>query len=1073
MLRALSATRPMQQLGVTAGSRGMEMERTSSWMVDHGSLPPVLHRADGRASDSQCVFNMVNACLAIGLLGFPYCFKSCGVLLTALLMVMACSISIFSTSTLLLAAQLCGKRSYEELAAQTFGVAGRWAVMTCLFVLNLGCLVAYINILADVLSSVAGSVIPPGAEPSRNMLLVAVCMLAVLPVSMAVRTSDMMASVSTLSIAFIAIFTMVVVVLSFAPISNPKPVVVWDSGGVMLSAPVILYAFTPHTVLFAVYSTMRSPSVPRMRAVARKSLIGCGAVYFVVGLCGYLAFRQRTAGDVLRNLGGSAVTGLRALYERALRLGYGLAVLGCVPLVMLPLQHTLLPMLLPAVVRLPYGEWLVAPAGPPDGGASAAARPHANGHASPVSKEHPQPVDGMDVSSPFAHALTAALSLLALVCALFVPNVELILGLMGSTAAVGVGIVLPGAILLQITYSHRDMLMGVTEALHDQPWDWKWMRRMGLAMVVGGLLLGHVSTQHLLKAVAEEAEVVQLAQQLHAKEALLLQAAEVEQKARDVAVAVGSMEEAEEALEAVHGGHDEGVTRKSMDSFSRSVEDTNGHIAEAEAFDGKELMEAVDEELEAVEDIVEEVTHLKDNNPIDESEIALGMMVAQSLEGGMDGGKDGGGEGEVAANDASGHPPRPPELVHRRKRHHHGAAAVHELHHKAETAAARLQSTLEKHTPGGSAAKQSSATSPELDHKMLKVQTKVETKLEVAVHAIEEAQESGLQDDGSRDGAVEAVATALNATLDAASTLNNTAGALREATVHELMAIVAKVQALAQKLELLESPPVEDDAARGAAEAAGPVDGGPQKELPEISDVAAALDDDEAGADDAEQKQQLKAVLAGAQASWNATNMNATDAAAKAVQAAEAATSAALLDIKSAVKKADPRVASRAEEIAQEMTILSAIESLAEQNRLEAEKAELGMVVKESPREGEGEEDGLAADDADPESAREREARGGSLGRRGGEPDPDRDILGKPHPGKEERQEEEAKEGVAEQEGEGVEGEIGAAGGEERQGQLGGDGRVERPQQLPHRHEEEGEGEGGRGGVLARGGGNR
>lgn len=218
-----------------------------------------------------------------------------------------------------------------------------------------------------------------------------------------------------------------------------------------------------------------------------------------------------------------------------------------------------------------------------------------------------------------------------------------------------------------------------------------------------------------------------------------LQAAEVEQKARDVAVAVGSMEEAEEALEAVHGGHDEvplsaaqialiiaihfpsmncmskiisimrsstvwcgrcpqGVTRKSMDSFSRSVEDTNGHIAEAEAFDGKELMEAVDEELEAVEDIVEEVTHLKDNNPIDESEIALGMMVAQSLEGGMDGGKDGGGEGEVAANDASGHPPRPPELVHRRKRHHHGAAAVHELHHKAETAAARLQSTLEKHT---------------------------------------------------------------------------------------------------------------------------------------------------------------------------------------------------------------------------------------------------------------------------------------------------------------------------------------------------------------------------------------
>jgi hypothetical protein len=76
-------------------------------------------------------------------------------------------------------------------------------------------------------------------------------------------------------------------------------------------------------------------------------------------------------------------------------------------------------------------------------------------------------------------------------------------------------------------------------------------------MIVGGLLLGFFCTRHLLKAVAEEAEVAQLAQQLHAKEALLLQAAEVEQQARDVAVAVDSMEQAEEALNDMQGATDE------------------------------------------------------------------------------------------------------------------------------------------------------------------------------------------------------------------------------------------------------------------------------------------------------------------------------------------------------------------------------------------------------------------------------------------------------------------------------------------------------------------------------------
>ncbi len=41
--------------------------------------------------------------------------------------------------------------------------------------LNLGSIVAYLNILADVLSSVAGTIIPPGAEPSRNAYIMGGC----------------------------------------------------------------------------------------------------------------------------------------------------------------------------------------------------------------------------------------------------------------------------------------------------------------------------------------------------------------------------------------------------------------------------------------------------------------------------------------------------------------------------------------------------------------------------------------------------------------------------------------------------------------------------------------------------------------------------------------------------------------------------------------------------------------------------------------------------------------------------------------------------------------------------------
>lgn len=59
----------------------------------------------------------------------------------------------------------------------------------------------------------------------------------------------------------------------------------------------------------------------------------------------------RTAGDVLRNLGAEGVEGLRGAYERLLKLGYGLSILGSVPLALLPIYDSML--------------WTVACVGPP------------------------------------------------------------------------------------------------------------------------------------------------------------------------------------------------------------------------------------------------------------------------------------------------------------------------------------------------------------------------------------------------------------------------------------------------------------------------------------------------------------------------------------------------------------------------------------------------------------------------------------------------------------------------------------------------------------------------------------
>lgn len=50
---------------------------------------------------------------------------------------------------------------------------------------------------------------------------------------------------------------------------------------------------------------------------------------------------------MLRNFGARELTGVRGAYERLIKVGYGLSILGTVPLVVLPFQDSLGPLIAP------------------------------------------------------------------------------------------------------------------------------------------------------------------------------------------------------------------------------------------------------------------------------------------------------------------------------------------------------------------------------------------------------------------------------------------------------------------------------------------------------------------------------------------------------------------------------------------------------------------------------------------------------------------------------------------------------------------------------------------------------
>lgn len=115
--------------------------------------------------------------------------------------------------------------------------------------------------------------------------------------------------------------------------------------GVLVSLPVMAYGFTAHQYYMGIFTMLKAPTIRKMKLVTDAALLICAGVYWTVGVGGYATFGDRTAGDIIRNFGGQRSVGFWGAYERALKLCYGMAVLGNIPLVILPFSSILSPLL--------------------------------------------------------------------------------------------------------------------------------------------------------------------------------------------------------------------------------------------------------------------------------------------------------------------------------------------------------------------------------------------------------------------------------------------------------------------------------------------------------------------------------------------------------------------------------------------------------------------------------------------------------------------------------------------------------------------------------------------------------
>jgi len=147
---------------------------------------------------------------------------------------------------------------------------------------------------------------------------------------------------------------------------------------------------------------MRSPTVGRASLLLRRTMLVASCIYASVGSGGYVIFRDRTAGNILRNFSEVGLrSGSVAFAVRHMKLVFALSVAGAVPVTMLPLTELLISLL----------------------------------------RQEP----GAAVPPLLRLAVNASLLALTLLLALLLPNVELVFALAGSTGAVMQAYIFPCA----------------------------------------------------------------------------------------------------------------------------------------------------------------------------------------------------------------------------------------------------------------------------------------------------------------------------------------------------------------------------------------------------------------------------------------------------------------------------------------------------------------------------------------------------------------------------------------------------------------------------------------------------
>ncbi|PRD30697.1 UNVERIFIED_CONTAM: Slc38a10 [Trichonephila clavipes] len=284
------------------------------------------------------VINIGNSIIGVSILAMPYCFRKCGILLSVVLIFISGLLTRLACYLLLKSAIMARRRNFEFLAFHTFGSTGKLAVEMSVIGFLIGVCIAFFVVIGDLGPPLAAEFLSIDNSPNlRTNVLMLVGLCVALPLGM-LRKIDSLTSLSALSIAFYLCLILKIfaeAVPNLAANDWWYEVNWWKSEGLLPCLPIFSMALSCQTQLFEFFDTMNDPSLKRMQTVVGGAVHLCSTVYIMVGILGYIAFYdKKITGNILIFLTPSVITEI-------IKLGFILTVAVSFPLCLFPCRTSL------------------------------------------------------------------------------------------------------------------------------------------------------------------------------------------------------------------------------------------------------------------------------------------------------------------------------------------------------------------------------------------------------------------------------------------------------------------------------------------------------------------------------------------------------------------------------------------------------------------------------------------------------------------------------------------------------------------------------------------------------------